>query len=115
VCGGTCCAGGDACCSGACPPAHSNGLGQSYFAGCDAPYAPSQTTEAAARLAADAWASGATFPGTTICGPYCVARQTASECAIWCYGISPVAGRVLRNTIDNACAICPTSGSPEWN
>jgi hypothetical protein len=116
VCGEACCAGGDACCGSACQPAHQNGLGSTYFSGCDAPYSPSQTTEQAARRAADAWAPGTTYVGTTGCDVSCLGRQTATSCAVWCYGASGTAGRVGVNTINNSCAAaCPGFGSPVWN
>jgi hypothetical protein len=82
--------------------------------GCDAPYAPAQTTELAATRAADAWAAGTTYPAT-VCGTFCLGRQTENQCAIWCYGISPLAGHVSLNTISNACVLCPTVTSPTWN
>ncbi len=114
-CGGTCCAGGTGCCAaGACQTKHANGLGQSYF-DCNPLYAPAQTTQAAALAAADAWNPGTTYVGT-VCDPYCVARQTASQCAVWCFGISNVAGRVGLNGISNVCsAACPGLSSPTWN
>lgn len=114
-CNGACCSGGNQCCAagGACQTQHSNGLGQHYF-DCNPPYAPARTTLAAARAAADAWSAGTTYEGI-VCDPYCVARQTASQCAVWCYGISPLAGRVgLTNSI--VCqGACPYAGYQTWN
>jgi hypothetical protein len=113
-CGGTCCAGGTQCCGGnACETPHSNGLGGSYF-DCNALYAPAQTTHAAALGAADSWNAGTTYDGTTSCGTYCIGRQTATQCAVWCYGLSPVAGRVALDGLDPTC-LCPTLASPTWN
>jgi hypothetical protein len=111
-CSGTCCPGGTQCCSnGACQTQHSNGLGQSYY-DCNPLYSAAQTTSAAAKAAADAWNAGTDIPG--ICDAYCLSRQTASQCATWCYGISNFAGRVALNTTNNVC-ICPVAGSPTWN
>ena len=114
ACADVCCTGGDACCGTACQPAHDNGLGGTYFLGCSL-FAPNETTQEAAVRAADAWNAGTTVVDTTACGTYCLGRQTATSCAIWCYGISGVAGRVELNTINNACVTCPTFGSPSWN
>lgn len=114
-CGGACCDGGASCCTGgACQTEHANGLGQFWF-DCNPLYAPGQTTEAAARAAADAWSAGTTHVGV-FCDPYCVARQTGSRCAVWCFGISNVAGRVGLNGSSNVCsAACPGLSSPTWN
>src|SRR5216683_364224 len=110
-CSGACCAGGTQCCTNACPTQHSNGLGQNYY-DCNPLYSPRQTTVAAATAAADAWNTGTTF---TTCDSYCLARQTGSKCAVWCYGISGFAGLVALNTTNNVC-ICPVVGSsPSWN
>jgi hypothetical protein len=112
-CNGACCAGGTQCCSnGACQTQHSNGLGQSYF-DCNPIYTPAQTTQTAAMAAADAWSAGTTIVGT-ICDPYCLSRQTGSQCATWCYGGSNFAGLVRLNTANNAC-LCPTVQSRPWN
>lgn len=115
-CSGQCCSGGTQCCtSGACPTQHSNGLGGSYY-DCNPLYSPAQTTHAAALAAADSWNTGImTWDGNTVCGSYCVGRQTATQCAVWCYGISPLAGHVGLNNLSNACTVCPTPGSPTWN
>jgi hypothetical protein len=118
ACGGTCCAGDQCCGTGgnSCQPPHDNGLGGTYYSGCDAPYAPSATTKEAARRAADAWAPGLDIDGTTGCDVLCLGRQTANSCAVWCYGFSSVAGRVGSNMFDNNCAAaCPSFGSPAWN
>ena len=113
-CGGACCAGGAACCTGGgCPIEHSNGLGQSYF-DCNPLYLPgSATTLAAAWAAADAWSTGTTYADVP-CGPYTLARQTESQCAVWAYGASPVAGRVALDSGSSVC-LCPGQGSPSWN
>jgi len=113
-CSGTCCPGGTQCCgNGACQTQHSNGLGQSYF-DCNPLYSPAQTTLAAATAAAKAWNDGPVTSSSTCGDPYCVARQTSTQCAVWCYGISNFAGRVGLNTT-NAICICPTGMSPNWN
>jgi hypothetical protein len=110
-CTGTCCAGGTQCCgNGACQTQHSNGLGQSYY-DCNPLYSPGQTTLAAATAAADAWNAGTSFAN---CDAYCLARQTNTQCAVWCYGISSFAGRVALNTTNNVC-LCPSATSPTWN
>ncbi len=94
--------------------AHVNGLGGTYF-NCDAPYAtPSQTTHDASAAAADSWSAGTTYDGTTGCDPYCYGRQTATQAAVWCYGLSPVAGHVALDSIGLGF-ICPTSASPTWD
>jgi hypothetical protein len=57
------------------------------------------------------------MPGTTIpgaCDPYCIGRQTGSQCAVWCFGISPFAGRVGLDASSTVC-LCPTLASPTWN
>lgn len=117
ACGGTCCAGDQCCGTGgsACQPAHSNGLGQSYFLGCTL-FAPAQTTREAALRAAAAWRpDGVARDGTTSCGPACVGQEAGNQCAVWCYGESPVAGLVNLNSLSALC-VCPSPGSsPGWN
>ncbi|MFL5439322.1 MAG: hypothetical protein ACJ79W_09195, partial [Myxococcales bacterium] len=91
---------------------HNNGLGQLYF-DCNFLYSPQNpTTEQAATAAANAWSAIGTNRG--ICDPFCIGRQTGSQCAVWCYGGSNVAGRVSLNTLSNVC-VCPNPGSPTWN
>lgn len=115
-CGASCCT-GTACCAGdTCQTEHSNGLG-GKFLDCSAPYsATSRWTEAAATAAALSWsASGTAYPG--LCDAQCIARQTTSQCAVWCWGSSPNAGRVaLRSADINCTAACsafigPTAGT----
>jgi hypothetical protein len=105
------------CCEGgsACQPPHANGLGQTYYDGCNAPYAAGQTTLTAAQAAADAWGAGSTTFGTS-CGTSCVERQRSSDgkCAVWCYGQAPFAGRVGEPS--SGCALaCPGAFSPTWD
>jgi hypothetical protein len=113
-CGATCCAGSGCCAGNACQTEHSNGLGQHYY-DCSPLYVPGgATTRGAAFAAADAWAAGTTYDGT-VCDPYCIARRTASQCAVWCYGDSPLAGRV-KLTGSLVCRdACPYADYATWD
>jgi hypothetical protein len=110
-CGGaskTCCA-GNACCGSACQPAHSNGLGQTYY-----DCAPLGTlSRITAQGAASAWAPSGVDYDLTNCGGGCYARQTSNACAVWCYDGLWV-GKANLNTISVSC-LCPTGLSPGWN
>ncbi len=113
TCGGSCCAGTGCCEGGTCQTGHSNGLGQSFL-DCTATYpTPDQTTKVAALAAADAWSAGTTYDGI-VCDPYCIARQTSSSCAVWCYGASPRAGRVNVTASLVCIAACPDVGFATW-
>jgi hypothetical protein len=111
VCSATCCAGGTACCDGACPFGHQNGLGQSYFS-----CTPTGTHDrAAAGEAAAAWRPGGTAVElVSSCSIDCLGWTTATECAVWCYGRSPTAGRVGHTPSLVCDAACPGFGSPTW-
>ncbi len=104
---------GTGCCAGACQTTHSNGLGQSYF-DCSPLGTYSLTAAQAARAA---W-TGAGVDAQGACGsggpssPQCVSRQTATQCAVWCYTKS-VAGHV--NLSNTTSCTCPTTASPTWN
>jgi hypothetical protein len=69
----------------------------------------------AAGAAADAWNSGTNFDMTVNGCAGCVGRQTASQCAVWCYS-GTLVGSVSRNDISSAC-LCPPQGSfvGTWN
>ncbi len=114
-CGGACCAGGTACCGSACPPEHSNGLGQTFFH-CN----PVGTlTLDSASAAAQAWRATSInqYTGFQMGGcltDACLGWQTANACAVWCYGTDPLGGHVNLNTISNGC-FCPSVASPTWN
>jgi len=115
-CGGTCCAGGDACCGAACATQHTNGLGGSnggLFYDCNATHAASATTKTAALAAADAWEGGTTYDGI-VCDPFCIARQTASACAVWCYGGSSMAGRAKAVGSLACVGACPYADYVPW-
>jgi hypothetical protein len=105
------------CCSGACQPEHTNGLGDNYVLDCQALGTPGNAltyTQAMANAAAAAW-SGATDPSPSprSCpGNTCVERTSASECAIWCYTKS-IAGYVVKLPL--ASCRCPTAGDTPWN
>ena len=115
-CGGACCAGGDACCGAACATQHTNGLGGSnggLFYDCNATHAASATTKTAALAAADAWEGGITYDGT-VCDPFCIARQTASACAVWCYVGSSMAGRAKAVGSLACVGACPYADYVPW-
>jgi hypothetical protein len=108
TCGTNCCA-GTGCCSGGttCQVGHSNGLGQTFY-DCTASYTPSTTTPQAATAAAQAWGASTIMDGRVFCASSCVAGQKAGACAIWCFGSSPLAGRVLQTTSPSCSAsACP--------
>lgn len=123
ACGTTCCAGTQCCGDGtACQPAHQNGLGGTYLLGCSPVFATGPaTTHEAALAAALSWSSAGTTRdpatgGAVLCDPYCVARETGTECAIWCYGASNSPGRVKKITGTCSSAACPwEANSPTWN
>ncbi len=115
--------GGNICCSGACEPAHIDGLGQG-FDDCSPLGVPGNNTNYTYTLATEARAA---WPFTTIddedcvCGTgsttTCVWRATATQCAVWEFhnavgGTSP-AGHVNLNTANNNC-YCPVSTDPTW-
>jgi hypothetical protein len=108
TCGPACCPAGAACaCSGgtACQTRHDNGLGQ-FFYDCN----PLNTwTPATAQEAATAWNPGgsATVPACL----NCLAWQTATQCATWCYAGSSFPGQATVNTSMNAC-LCPPGPGP---
>lgn len=113
ACGATCCA-GTACCAGnTCQVPHSNGLGGSFF-DCHALYAPAETTLQLAQKAADAWNAGSDYFG--LCGGDCVGRQTATSCAIWCYGLSTYRGRVTSGATPVCTGLCANfiGATPTW-
>jgi hypothetical protein len=103
----TCCD-GTACCPGGCQAAHSNGLGQPYFA-----CAPLGTlSRESALLAAAAWSPSGGSDLDLVPGS-CLARQRATDCATWCY-LGVLAGRVRLNTVSSQCLI-PDTLSPTWD
>lgn len=112
VCGSTvrtCCEGTACCGDGSCQTKHSNGLGGFYY---DCSPLLTYTRDAAVR-AADAWNAGS-GEYDLFCAGSCYARQTASQCAVWCYS-EGIAGQVGLNTIDNACYCPPQFVVGTWN
>ncbi len=115
---------GNICCSGACEPAHQNGLGQGYddcsplgVPGTNSTYSYTLATEAR-----NAWPMSSAGDADCICGTgsttTCVWRQTATSCAVWEFhsasGASSPAGHVNLNTANNNC-YCPASTNPTWD
>jgi hypothetical protein len=101
----TCCP-GTACCGDGCQPAHSNGLGQSYFNGCN----PLGTmTREAAQAAAAAWAPTGGTGFDDFCSGQCYRLQTTSQSAIWCFS-GTFAGKVSLNTASTV-PLCPPQGA----
>jgi hypothetical protein len=111
--------GSTGCCGASCETTHSNGLGYSY-ADCGALGTPGVANTYSATMASaarGAWPfGGADSMGTCGMGANgsdCLARQTASSCAVWCYTKS-LAGFVHLDTASTACQ-CPTIADPTWN
>jgi len=105
-------------CGGNPPPPHVNGLGQ-VMNDCSplgVPGNASTYTLTLATAARAAWPyAGTDSNGMMGTGPraaYCVARQTATACAVWAYS-GPVAGYVHLNTASSQC-YAPTSTDPVW-
>jgi hypothetical protein len=48
----------------------------------------------------------ATYDGI-VCDPFCIARQTAGSCAVWCYAGSPIAGRAKAVGSTVCSSACP--------
>jgi hypothetical protein len=100
-----CCAGGTSCCgggAGACPIAHQNGLGGTYFS-CNA---LNTWTHDDALAAAASWAAGTTFDGTQCGGPFTLSQQTSTQCATWFYTGSNFPGQVALATSPSCpCAV----------
>ncbi|HEX4826334.1 MAG TPA: hypothetical protein VFV19_18685 [Candidatus Polarisedimenticolaceae bacterium] len=115
--------GGNLCCSGACEPAHFNGLGQSFddCAPLGTPGTGSTYTHTLAVEARAAWPFPAVIDDDCICGTgtttTCVYRQTATSCAVWEFknatGLSSPAGHVNLNTANNGC-VCPSGTDATW-
>ncbi len=82
ACGTQCCA-SPLCCNGgtSCATARSNGLGQTFYS-CDPPGTWSATS---AEQAAQAWPVTAVATFDQSCSGSCLAVQTASQCAVWCF------------------------------
>jgi hypothetical protein len=107
------------CCGATCQTTHSNGLGQLYYdcAPLGVPGLPATYTPVMATEARNAWPfAGIDSTGTCgmgMNGSTCLARQTATSCAVWCYTKS-LAGRVHLNTASTTCP-CPTTLDPTWD
>jgi hypothetical protein len=118
VCGANCCEGNGCCSSGTtCQTKHNNGISQNYF-GCS----PTGTvgnettyTQAMARAAADAW-NASVAPQDVFCGgAVCVGRQTATQCAVWCWAQPQLAG--FGTLASSTFCFCPFQGGSlfSWN
>lgn len=112
-CDARCCAGTVCCGTGgtACQPALSNGLGNTFYSGCAASPTLSRSL---ALAAADAWTAG-TATYDLFCNGNCLARQTNSACAMWCYD-GTFAGHVTSGGI-NCNVLCTNlvgGGTPTW-
>ena len=108
--------GGNICCSGACEPAHINGLGQSFdsCAPLGVPGSAATYTLAMATAARDAWPFAGTDGSTTCTGGVPVVfRRTATSCAVWTYGKSD-AGYVHLNTANSTCYCSGGAPDPVW-
>lgn len=96
-------------------PAHSNGLGQSYF-DCSALGTPGDQatyTATMAQEAAGAWPPGGTTSSITCGAGQAVVSMAASSAAVWVYS-GTLAGRVHLNSGSSA-AQCPIASDPSWN
>jgi hypothetical protein len=105
--GACACTGGAECPGGACPIAHPNGLGGTFFS-CN----PLDTLSASdAVAAANAFSAAGTTIDMTVFGcASCVARQTASQCAVWCEAGSFFPGKVALDAASLVCQ-CPTAAT----
>jgi hypothetical protein len=117
---------GNICCSGACEPAHFNGLGQSYddCSPLGTPGTSSTYTHNMAMEARNAWTGVSTGDGDCYCNNgstvNCTYRMTATSCAVWEFvnktesGYPEAyAGYVYLNTGNNNC-YCPSNSDPTW-
>jgi hypothetical protein len=99
------------CCGTTCQPALSNGLGGTFYSGCSA--SPTLTRDLAL-AAANSWQAGiATYD--LFCSGHCLARQTSTACAMWCYDGSFL-GRVTSGGLacDALCNNFIAGGTPAW-
>src|SRR5262249_55374171 len=108
------------CCGAACEVQHQNGLGQIYTS-CNPlgiPGTPATYSVAMATAARAAWpTAGADSAGMCAVGlanAKCLARASATSCAVWCYSNKQLAGHVHLNAANNTCT-CPTAADLSWD